>query len=167
MAGIEPPCDSGVSDKPICDCVNSQHPRAAHALHSVRANQHESTSNGTHCQSVHLPPAVMRIAEFWSSLPPHIRETITTLVDASAPKPPVSNAAGSPDLSKDDRSQVGLDDLARRLAKECRHVVQGCLREEEWRDADEEFLGIIAAGLQLPMKRSECALGYEIRADGL
>jgi hypothetical protein len=34
------------------------------------------------------------------------------------------------------------------MARACRHVVQGCLREEEWRDADEAFFEIIHAELQ-------------------
>lgn len=37
---------------------------------------------------------------------------------------------------------------ALRLARACRRVVQACLREEEWADADEEFARIIAAGLE-------------------
>jgi hypothetical protein len=37
---------------------------------------------------------------------------------------------------------------ARRLARACRHVVQACLREEEWADADEEFERVILAGIQ-------------------
>ncbi|HWB11272.1 MAG TPA: hypothetical protein VG826_18730 [Pirellulales bacterium] len=38
--------------------------------------------------------------------------------------------------------------LALRLARACRRVVQGCLREEEWRDADEEFCRVILVGLR-------------------
>jgi hypothetical protein len=37
--------------------------------------------------------------------------------------------------------------LALRLARACRHVVQACLREEEWADADREFYAIIFMGL--------------------
>ena len=37
--------------------------------------------------------------------------------------------------------------MARRLARQCRRVIQCCLREEEWRDVDEEFTVIIAAAL--------------------
>lgn len=29
--------------------------------------------------------------------------------------------------------------LAIRLALRCRHIIQACLREEEWADADREF----------------------------
>ena len=30
-----------------------------------------------------------------------------------------------------------------RIARRCRHVVQACLREEEWADADREFYRIV------------------------
>lgn len=33
------------------------------------------------------------------------------------------------------------------MARECRTVIQSCLREEEWPDADREFFGVIANGL--------------------
>jgi hypothetical protein len=30
---------------------------------------------------------------------------------------------------------------------DCRHIIQGCLREEEWQDADREFFDVIAPHL--------------------
>jgi|GEM_PF-1997366 len=36
-----------------------------------------------------------------------------------------------------------VERLARKTAIACRQVVQNCLREEEWRDADQEFFEII------------------------
>ena len=30
-------------------------------------------------------------------------------------------------------------ETAVRIARRCRHIVQACLREEEWADADREF----------------------------
>jgi len=44
--------------------------------------------------------------------------------------------------------QQRLRALAQRMARACRHVVQGCLREEEWLDADEAFFEIISAGFE-------------------
>jgi hypothetical protein len=38
--------------------------------------------------------------------------------------------------------------LATRLARACRTIVQACLREEEWRDADREFHFVIRSGLE-------------------
>ncbi len=36
-----------------------------------------------------------------------------------------------------------VDHFSRKAAVACRQVVQNCLREEEWRDADQEFFRII------------------------
>ncbi len=35
-----------------------------------------------------------------------------------------------------------VHDAAVRIARRCRHIVQACLREEEWADADREFYKI-------------------------
>jgi hypothetical protein len=35
-----------------------------------------------------------------------------------------------------------------RLARQCRNIIQACLREEEWIEADREFYRIIRAGLE-------------------
>jgi hypothetical protein len=45
-------------------------------------------------------------------------------------------------------ADVVIHALSIRLAKQCRHIIQGCLREEEWRDADFEFYRVIRAGLE-------------------
>ncbi len=34
------------------------------------------------------------------------------------------------------------------MARRCRHIIQACLREEEWRDADFEFYMIIRDGIE-------------------
>jgi hypothetical protein len=41
-----------------------------------------------------------------------------------------------------------LHETAQRAARRCRRVVQACLREEEWVDADEEFYLIIREELE-------------------
>lgn len=41
------------------------------------------------------------------------------------------------------RNKRRLGRIARAIALECRHMIQGCLREEEWRDCDREFEAII------------------------
>jgi hypothetical protein len=38
--------------------------------------------------------------------------------------------------------------VAWRIAKKCRGIVQACLREEEWRDADREFFRVIITELK-------------------
>ena len=42
--------------------------------------------------------------------------------------------------------------LAMRVARECREIIQACLREEEWADAEEEFRWLILAGLNEAVK---------------
>ena len=44
---------------------------------------------------------------------------------------------------------------ALRMAWRCRRVVQGCLREEEWADADTEFHAIIMKGLRKLLKNNQ------------
>ena len=50
-------------------------------------------------------------------------------------------------MSRSDRSvsEKQLDKLSWRLARQCRHIIQACLREEEWIDADHEFYLAIRA----------------------
>lgn len=46
-------------------------------------------------------------------------------------------------LPKSHRPEPDIEAFARKTAIQCREVIQACLREEEWRDADEEFSEII------------------------
>jgi hypothetical protein len=50
-------------------------------------------------------------------------------------------------------------DVAMRLARQCREIIQTALREEEWLDAEEEFRWVILAGLNEVAKgeKSSCA----------
>jgi hypothetical protein len=92
-----------------------------------------------------IPATVCRIADAWPGLPPHIREAILTLVDAGLCG---AQRDRLPDESTDaQRGDLGA--LASELAWQCRNVVQDCLREEEWPDADEEFCRVIANGLAM------------------
>jgi hypothetical protein len=43
-------------------------------------------------------------------------------------------------------------EIAMRLARQCREIVQTALREEEWADAEEEFRWVILAGLNEAVK---------------
>lgn len=40
-------------------------------------------------------------------------------------------------------SDSNAKQTAWRAARQCRFIIQGCLREEEWKDADEEFYSVI------------------------
>ncbi|HEY4308775.1 MAG TPA: hypothetical protein VGN12_04915 [Pirellulales bacterium] len=96
--------------------------------------------NGNERQLGQLPPVVARIAESWAALPPHIREAVVTLVDAGlALSDSRHRTITSAEVSSDDA-------LAWQLARQCREIVQSCLREEEWTDADREFFAVISAG---------------------
>lgn len=54
----------------------------------------------------------------------------------------VSNMVAVELLAEDRRMR--RERLAMQLAQACRYIIQGCLREEEWQDADEEFFDVIA-----------------------
>jgi hypothetical protein len=47
-------------------------------------------------------------------------------------------------------------ETAIRIARRCRHIIQACLREEEWGDADQEFYRICREELER-WKRSKTA----------
>lgn len=49
-------------------------------------------------------------------------------------------------------------ETAIRIARRCRHIVQACLREEEWADADREFYRVCREEL--------AAAGQKAKAEG-
>ncbi|HEY1601457.1 MAG TPA: hypothetical protein VGG64_17785 [Pirellulales bacterium] len=101
-----------------------------------------------HPQSVSLPPDLARVADSWPALPPHIREAILTLCDAGLRSSvAISPVASCPHAAPASPTRSDLEEVAHRTAKECRHIVQACIREEEWQDADQEFFEVIADGI--------------------
>jgi hypothetical protein len=94
--------------------------------------------------SVPIPPDVVRIADAWAVLPPHIREAILTLVDAAVPTDRLASRQVGAHL---ELASDAADKVAWRIAQECRGIVQACLREEEWQDADREFFSVVAKGI--------------------
>ncbi len=71
-----------------------------------------------------------------------------TLVNAGAAVIPICDSSDerrSRGTADEDtaRERSNNDARAWQLARKCRHIVQGCLREEEWQDADQEFFEII------------------------
>lgn len=111
---------------------------AAPEQHTAVPERRFLATNGTQLSS--LPAAVTLIAEAWQKLPPHIREAILTLVDTGA------HAVGSADSARP-ANGVMPDELAWQMARRCRSVVQSCLPEEEWTDADQEFFEVITKEL--------------------
>jgi hypothetical protein len=83
--------------------------------------------------STRAEPIVGQFQRGWPHLPPHIRDAIGTLVDASKAAP----------LAESSSTQA--IETAWQAAQQCRGVVQACLREEEWQDAEEEFFRVIHA----------------------
>ncbi len=126
---IEPALHSDATDILPCGCVICHECRAARALHFRRPEWLESSLNDTDLQ---------RVISGWSKLPEAMRTTVMVLVDTVVPQAEGSSAPA-------EHCRRDLDEIAWRLARDCRQIVQGCLREEEWQDADQEFLSIIAA----------------------
>lgn len=54
-------------------------------------------------------------------------------------------------------TDTALREVAMRIAVRCRWVVQACLREEEWADADREFYLIVREELEHNASRSSDA----------
>ncbi|MGE5754681.1 MAG: hypothetical protein ACM35G_03035 [Planctomycetaceae bacterium] len=46
------------------------------------------------------------------------------------------------------RADPAIHDAAVRMARRCRFLVQACLREDEWGEADREFYGVIREELE-------------------
>ena len=51
-------------------------------------------------------------------------------------------------IRQDAPADPAMHELAMRLARQCRRIVQACLREEEWPEADREFYLVIREGLE-------------------
>jgi hypothetical protein len=102
---------------------------------------HSLATNGTLPYS--LLASMACIADAWPVLPPHIREAILTLVDAGAHSHcNATSPFGGP-----------VKGLAWRIARQCRGIVQGCLRADEWGDADREFFAVLSEGLAAQVEK--------------
>lgn len=55
---------------------------------------------------------------------------------------------GTEQLCQETVDEHRLKQTALRMARRCRWIVQGCLREEEWIDCDEEFFAVILEELR-------------------
>jgi hypothetical protein len=126
--GIEPPLQIERNENSEKSCVNCTECRAARALHF----------GGTGSQFLAWNDADLQfIAHAWEQIPEAVRTAITMLVKAN-----VSNAPDVELVAEERRKS--REALAMRLAQDCRYIIQGCLREEEWQDADQEFFEVIA-----------------------
>ena len=127
VGGIEPPFTIERNANIEKSCVNCTECRAARALHFGGAGSQFLATNDADLQF---------IAQGWPQLPEAVRTAITMLVKTN-----VSNVQDLESVAKE--RQKRREELAMRLAQDCRCIVQGCLREEEWQDADHEFYDVI------------------------
>jgi hypothetical protein len=83
-AGIEPLSDLDATADNETTSIKQQDSSAAHALQGSGANWQALTpSDADRHEDRGIPAAVARIADSWPRLPPHVREAIVTLVDAT------------------------------------------------------------------------------------
>jgi hypothetical protein len=101
--------------------------RAANALHSGRFQWLQTALNDADLQ---------RVIATWDAMPEAIRIAVMALVGTVVPSPETTSVQGK-------LSRPGMNETAWRLARECRQIVQGCLREDKWQDADREFFDVI------------------------
>lgn len=126
--GIEPPNESNGKENGEKSCGKCTECRAARALHF----------GGTESQFLATNDADLQfIAQGWPQLPEEVRTAITMLVKANVPNMPDLKS-----LAEERRKR--REESAMRLAQDCRYIIQECLREEEWQDADQEFFQVIA-----------------------
>ena len=139
--GIEPALNSDATDILPCSCVNCQQCRAARALHFGCPDWPSVASSDADLQ---------RIIAAWDALPQAIRVAVMAVIAT------VASATDHSPLAQGNRP--GLDEIARRTARKCRQEVQGCLREEEWLDADQEFFDIIISEMRSAADKASLAL---------
>jgi hypothetical protein len=104
---------------------------AAPALHLMDTQSQLLSSIG---------PDLQAVMSGWNRLPDAVRTAITMLVRANVPELP------DPEKVNDERDK-NRKAAAMQIARDCRFIVQRCLREEEWQDADQELCAAILARL--------------------
>jgi hypothetical protein len=58
-------------------------------------------------------------------------------------------------------TDAATHETAIRIARRCRHIIQACLREEEWRDADREFYRVCREELAASVQVGKAGLAGE------
>lgn len=126
-AEIQTTPDSCVNNSPASSREDQSPTSDASSLLGGVNRSHLTSSADTRLQSL-----IVR----WFNLPDSLRNAIFAVANSAVLSHPPQPSSDCP------RSE-----LANELARECRNVVQSCLREEEWADADREFSLIISRGL--------------------
>jgi hypothetical protein len=136
--GLEPLKEIDATSDSQTGCDDHNHASAANALHGGDTNP----------LALALIDADLRwLLQVWPTLPESVRRPIIALTQAL--QPPAEQPPTVTELSRE------LEALSWTLARDCRSIVQSCLREEEWRDADAEFFDAIFNGLKKEVDRSQ------------
>jgi hypothetical protein len=128
--GIEPPFRNDGTDLGHKSCELCQGCCAAPALHSGSSKRQFLAS---------IDPELQLVLSGWHKLPEAVQSAIAMLIRANVPE--------LPEAKEDSHGSRIAEDLAMRIARDCRYIIQGCLREEEWQDADQEFYEVIVSYL--------------------
>jgi hypothetical protein len=131
VGGIEPPSTNDGTDLGQKSCELCQGCCAAPALH-FEGTQRQLLAS--------IDPDLQTVMSGWNRLPDAVRAAITMLIRANVPD------LTDPEKLPEDRPRH-REETAIQIARDCRYVIQGCLREEEWQDADEEFYDLIVPHL--------------------
>ena len=87
----------------------------------------------------------------WHRLSDHLQAALVAIIESPELALPAGNSVSRSDASSSVQLPIladGIEPLARALAYRCRSIVQSCLREEEWTDADQEFFIAILDGIR-------------------
>lgn len=89
-------------------------------------------------------PTLHWVVKNWDQLPPLVIELIQRISTLT--------------LGTPTEPSYPIKKFARMCARRCRSIVQGCLREEEWLDADLEFYGAIEDEIQRSLTSEAAAV---------
>lgn len=136
-AGIEPSAEIVASADGPSGCHLGGSSCGANTVHGDGGNCPTQASND---------PTLHWVAQHWNQLPLLVVALLQQLDNDQFP-------LEVPYLSEPQSCETNAIDLfAWRLAQRCRSIVQGCLREEEWLDADREFCTAIRDEIQRSLR---------------
>lgn len=129
--GIEPPFRNSETDSGQKSCEFCQVSCAAPALHFGGSGRQLLAP---------IEPELQFVLSGWHKLPKAVQLTIAVLIQASVP------GLAEPVTAAEHRGRK-REEVAMQIARDCRYIIQSCLREEEWQDADQEFYEVILSQL--------------------
>lgn len=129
--GIEPPFRNHGTDSGQQSCEFCQGCGAAPALHSGGSGRQFLAP---------IDPELQLVLSGWHKLPKAVQSAIAMLIRANVPDLAESGSAAQ-------HRGREREEIAMQIARDCRYIIQSCLREEEWQDADQEFYEVIVSYL--------------------